>query len=50
MLLGSAVCVREVFDDLLIDRRGGRQGFLADVLHDLQRLKAAYVTGFGKRR
>jgi hypothetical protein len=44
-----SVCAK-YFDDLLIDRRGGRKGFPADVLHDLQRLKAAYVRGFGKRR
>jgi hypothetical protein len=30
------------FDDLLTDKRGGRQGFPADVLEELQSLKAYY--------
>ena len=31
---------RVVFEDLLVDRRPGRQGFPADVLNDLLRLRA----------
>jgi hypothetical protein len=31
-------------DSLLVDRRGGRKGFAEDILNDLQKLQAYYVT------
>ena len=37
---------RLIFDDLLVDRRPGRQGFPPDVLQDLLRLRA-HVLGDG---
>jgi len=33
---------RAYFDDLLIDRRGGRRGFPPEVLRELTRLQSAY--------
>lgn len=40
---------RAVFDDLLIDRRGGRRGFPAPVLGDLLALRALFDGGHGPR-
>jgi len=37
-----AAC-RAYFDDLLVDRRGNRQGFPADVDRDLRRLRDHYL-------
>ena len=34
---------RQYFDDLLIDRRGGRKGFPADVMNDLLRLRRLHA-------
>lgn len=34
---------RLIFEDLLVDRRPGRQGFPPDVLHDLLRLRAHFL-------
>ena len=37
-------------DELLVDRRGGRQGFPADVLRDLQKLQEFWHGGHSARR
>lgn len=36
----DAALADQVFDDLLTDRRGGRQGFPVDVVQELRRLRA----------
>lgn len=36
--------IEDVFADLIIDRRGGRQGFPLDVLNDIIRLKEFYTS------
>jgi hypothetical protein len=36
-------------DNLLVDRRGGRQGFAEDILNDLNKLQAYYVTLYPDR-
>jgi len=38
------------FDELLVDRRGARQGFPAAVKHDLERLRAYWYTGGPTRK
>jgi tankyrase len=42
--------LREVFDELLIDRRGGRQGFPAQVLQELLALYARCQHRLPRRR
>jgi len=37
---------RRYFDELLIDRRGGRKGFPADVLQDIMKLRELHAQLF----